>query len=149
MELLNELKDVKGYAPVIVGATAGLVGIGYVDQQIKSWVGAVAPGNDMIDLAARGGLTVAMIAMYLATEKAQGNVMMNDALNAFAISGSAVAAFSLVAKLLGWTSMTIGRAGPVRAGRPVNVVRKETLPTYSQVPTAETHVSAQTPIRKF
>ena len=131
MELIKEIMKPQDYAPVVIGATAGLVGGSYIDQQAKSWVAALAPGNDWADIGARIGLAVGAIAVYLATDKTNKNAF-ETGINSAAVSATAVMAFSLVAKVLGWTSMTIGRAGPVRAMGRQNVVRKDQIPTFSQ-----------------
>lgn len=135
VEIVNQLKKPATYIPVVAGATAGIIGMQYVIDQSKVWVAQMAPGNDLADTAVKAGLTVGAVAVYLMFARGTTN-MWNQALQSAGVAASGVAGFSLIAKLLAWNPMTIGRIGATVPTRPVTIVRKETTPVYRTGPTA-------------
>lgn len=136
VEIVKELGKPRNYLPVVVGVTAGIVGGQFVIEQVKGYVASQFPGNDTIDMVARLGVTVAAVAVYLATSKGKAD-FTSVTINTAAIGAIGVGAYSFIAKLLQWQPIAIGR---VRAGRtavrPVTVVRKEQTPIYRAAPAA-------------
>ncbi len=145
MEVIKELGKPKEYAPIIVGSTVGLVGMNYLVGQVKSWLGTQYPGNDWAVYLGLAGVTVAAVGLYLASRKPRAGDFVGETVYAASISAIAVGAFSLLAKGLAWTPITVGQIGATKAvTRPVTVVRKEpTTPTFAQP--AQTAASITTP----
>jgi len=133
MEVIKELGRPKEYAPIVVGATVGLVGMNYVVNQAKSWIATAYPGNDWAVYAALGGVTVASIGLYLASRKPRAGDFVGETVYAASIAATAVGVFSILAKGFSWTPITVGQVGATRGiARPVTVVRKETTPTFQR-----------------
>lgn len=150
MDILKGLGKPKEYAPIIVGATIGLVGMQYLMTQAKSWIDTVYPAQDWALWALYIGVTVAAIGVYVASRK--GSDWSSRAINASSISAIAVGGFSILAKGLQWTPISIGRVGAVRsAARPVTVVRRETTPTYAHAasPAVPSHSGVEATAQRF
>ena len=136
MQIVKELSKPKNYLPVVAGVTVGIVGGQFVVEQVKSYVAAQFPLNDMMDIAGRLGVTIAALALFLATSSKKTDVV-TVVLNTAAIGAIGVGTYSFLAKLLQWQSLTIsrvGRAAPARAARPMTVVSKTQTPIYRATP---------------
>jgi len=129
----------KDYVPMVIGATTGLVAMAYVVDQGKAWIPQVVLDPQQQTWALWGlyvGVTVAAVVVWTATRK--GADWATRATNAASIAAMAVGGFSILAKGLQWSPITVGRLGAVRgAARPVTVVRRESTPTYAAAPMGE------------
>lgn len=134
MDIVKTLVQTKNYAPVVIGATVGLVGASYVMDQAKAWMATAYPGNDWATWGLYLGITVAAVAVYVAAHR--GKDWASQATAAGSVAAMAVGGFSVLAKALQWTPITVGRIGAVRGvgARPMNVVRREVTPTYAAAP---------------
>lgn len=147
MDVLKGLGKPREYAPIVVGATVGLVGMAYVMDQAKAWIGTMYPGQDWALWALYIGVCVVAVGVYMGSAK--GTDWTSKAISSSAVAAIAVGGFSVLAKALAWQPITVGRMGAVRRpARPVNVVR-QTTPTYAQAAPATPTFGAQAEAVRF
>jgi hypothetical protein len=116
---------------MLLGAAAGVVGGGYVINQVRAWVQTNVGADDLWDWVARLGLTLVGIVAWLSLK---GSKMLGQAMQGAALGFATVGAVGLIQKAIGMAPTSIQALRPATlAARPVVVTRRESTPSYQQV----------------
>lgn len=131
---LQKMKDVKSWAPMLLGAAAGVAGGAYIIDYVRNWVITAGYVDQVYDWVTRIGLTLLGVLVWVSIPSAiKGNRVVADALQGAGLGFSVVGTLGLVQKAMAWapTSISALRPAPL-AARPVVVTRRESTPVFGQ-----------------
>lgn len=126
----KKVKEVKSWAPTLLGAAAGIAVGAWVIDWVRQQVATVPEAAGWGDWAARVGVTFLGLVIWVSVGDSK---ILDTAIRGAAFGLTAVGVLGIIQKLLGMTPTTIGALRPATlAARPVVVTRKQGIPSYGR-----------------